>query len=311
MIARSPGKLVLSGAYSVLEGAPALVAAVDRYVVADGDREPTFLAHEVGYAVEAGALDRACWFDAGELREPQPDGSSRKLGLGSSAAILVATLAARLGHRLGDEEVMRKALFPIARSLHWRAQRGGSGVDVASSTFGGVLAATLDLEGASPGKPPELSVAPHPLPRGTVVEVFASPVSASTPELLAKVRDLAERLPGEHRTHLDAAGAGARAALAATTVAELVAAVSAQTTALDALGEAARAGIVTPEVRELRALAEAEGSTFAPSGAGGGDIAFFLGGAPSSPALRARAEQLGLALLSLTVGARGAHLVDP
>ncbi len=57
MIARSPGKLVLSGAYSVLEGAPALVAAVDRYVVADGDREPTFLAHEVGYAVEAGALD--------------------------------------------------------------------------------------------------------------------------------------------------------------------------------------------------------------------------------------------------------------
>ena len=34
MIARAPGKLVLSGAYAVLEGAPALVCAVDRYVVA-------------------------------------------------------------------------------------------------------------------------------------------------------------------------------------------------------------------------------------------------------------------------------------
>ena len=35
MRARAPGKLVLSGAYAVLEGAPALVAAVDRYAVAD------------------------------------------------------------------------------------------------------------------------------------------------------------------------------------------------------------------------------------------------------------------------------------
>ena len=40
VIARAPGKVVLSGAYAVLEGAPALVAAVDRYVVADWIASP-------------------------------------------------------------------------------------------------------------------------------------------------------------------------------------------------------------------------------------------------------------------------------
>ncbi len=39
MRARAPGKVVLSGAYSVLRGAPAIVTAVDRYVEAD-DGEP-------------------------------------------------------------------------------------------------------------------------------------------------------------------------------------------------------------------------------------------------------------------------------
>jgi len=42
-IARAPGKLVLSGAYAVLSGAPALVVAVDRYVVADSARPAAFL----------------------------------------------------------------------------------------------------------------------------------------------------------------------------------------------------------------------------------------------------------------------------
>ena len=35
---RAPGKLVLTGAYAVLEGAPAIVVAVDRYAVADASR---------------------------------------------------------------------------------------------------------------------------------------------------------------------------------------------------------------------------------------------------------------------------------
>lgn len=296
---RAPGKLVISGAYSVLEGAPCLVAAVDRYVIADATIAADFITDEVRAAVAAGALDRPTWFDASALRERTPDGGSRKLGLGSSAAILAASLAAALGDRFTSEAALASALFPIALAAHRQAQGGGSGVDVAASCFGGVLLCQLAPDGA-------LSVSPHPLPDGAVVEVYASPVAAVTRDLLARVRALGEADPARHRACLDAAGAGARAAVAAGDVGALIAAVAAQTDALGALGDAAGAPIVTPEVAALRVLAEAEGGTFAPSGAGGGDIAFYLGAGPSSPALRALAEELGLAHIALAVGAPGA-----
>jgi phosphomevalonate kinase len=299
VIARAPGKLVVSGAYSVLEGAPCLVAAVDRFVIADAARPADFVTDEVRAAVEMGAIDRAVWFDAAALRETAPDGTSRKLGLGSSAAILAASLAAALHDRHADEAALRAAIFPIALAAHQKAQGGGSGVDVAASVFGGVLRAQIPAPGA-------LDVAPHALPEGTVVAVYASPVSASTRALLALVRALREADPARHRTCLDAAGAGARAAIEARTIPALVAAIAAQTDALGALGDAAGAAIVTPDVAALRPIAEAEGGTFAPSGAGGGDIAFFVGNAPPSAAFARRATELGLARIDLAVGAPGA-----
>ncbi len=299
MRARAPGKLVLSGAYAVLEGAPCLVAAVDRYVIADAARPAPFVADEVRAAIDAGAIDHAPWFDASALREHALDGSSRKLGLGSSAAILAASLAAALGDGAGDVHALRAAVFPPALAAHRKAQGGGSGVDVAASVFGGVLLAHLEPDGA-------LDAHQHPLPLGTTVEVFASPVAAVTRELLGRVRALADASPARHRACLDAAAAGARAAVSARGVAALVLAVSAQTDALAALGEAAGAPIVTDDVSALRAPAAAEGGTFAPSGAGGGDIAVFVGRAPSSASFRALAAARGHARIEAQVGAEGA-----
>src|SRR5262245_51622652 len=135
MIARAPGKLVLSGAYSVLEGAPCIVAAVDRYAIADAARAADLVTDEVRAAVEAGELPRPVGFDASALRDRAPDGTSRKLGLGSSAAILAASLAAARGGAFADEAAMREAIFPLALAAHRRAQGGGSGVDVAASVF--------------------------------------------------------------------------------------------------------------------------------------------------------------------------------
>jgi phosphomevalonate kinase len=303
MIARAPGKLVMSGAYAVLEGAPCLVAAVDRYVVADASRSAPFVTDEVRAALDAGALPGpAPWFDASALRDHAPDGTSRKLGLGSSAAILVASLAASIGDRFSGDRPLRDALFPIALAAHRQAQGGGSGVDVAASVFGGVLLAHLAPE--QRGR--NLEVDPFHLPAGTHVDVFASPVSAITRDLLARVASLAARDPGRHRACLDAAARGARAAVEAPSVPALVMAISAQTDALTALGEAAGAPIVTEEVISLRPIADAEGGTFAPSGAGGGDIAIFVGRTSSSAAFRQAAAARGLSLLDLKVGAPGA-----
>jgi phosphomevalonate kinase len=301
VIARAPGKLVLSGAYSVLEGAPAIVAAVDRYVTADGSRPADFVTDEVRVAIDMGALDRAPWFDASPLRDRAADGTSRKLGLGSSAAILVASMAAVIGDVLGDVDALRAAVFAPALDVHRAAQGGGSGVDVAASVLGGVLVVKTTPDGW-------LQPRHHALPVGAVVEVWASPVAASTRALLAKVRALAEADPARHRACLGAAGEGARAAVKARTIEALVAAVAAQTDALGALGEAAGAPIVTAEVAALREVAEAEGGTFAPSGAGGGDIAFFVGAGATSEAFRTRAEALRMSRIDLAIGAVGVSL---
>src|SRR5690348_13891637 len=132
--ASAPGKVVLSGSYSVLAGAPAIVAAVDRYVIADASRPADRVTAEVRAAIDAGALDAAPWFDASALRVAEPDGTTRKLGLGSSAAILAASLAAASPKSSPPDELFAKAL-----SAHRAAQGGDSGVDVAASVFGGIL----------------------------------------------------------------------------------------------------------------------------------------------------------------------------
>jgi phosphomevalonate kinase len=303
LIARAPGKLVLSGAYAVLEGAPALVAAVDRYVTADAGRPAELVTAEVSAAIAQGALERAPWFDASALRTASPDGTTRKLGVGSSAAILVASLAASRpsGALLPGE------IFPLALAAHRRAQPGGSGIDVAASTFGGVLRAAVRRSGE--GEDHALDLAPHALPEGLVIEVFGSPVSASTARFLEQVRALAERDRPRYRRLLDAATEGAVAAVAAVSVAALRRAIDAQIDALAALGEAAGAAIVTPEVAALRPVASAEEAAFGPSGAGGGDIALYMGAAPSSARFRESAGAQGFTLLDIRLGADGVHRV--
>jgi phosphomevalonate kinase len=310
VIARAPGKVVLSGAYSVLEGAPAIVVAVDRYVTADSARPADFVTQEVAAAVSEGAIDAAPGFDASALRQTLPDGSSRKLGLGSSAAILVASLGAALGERFADESALREAIFPIALSAHRRAQGGGSGIDVAAGVHGGVLRCRLDaVQGSAPlSATGALDVALHSLPPGVHMDVFASPVAAQTPALLARVRAFASGDPSAYRALMEKAETGARRAVDARSALDLVVALRSQVDALCELGRRAGAPIVTDEVAELMDAARAEGAAFGPSGAGGGDIAIHVGAAPASAAFHALARARGLGSLGLQMGARGLHL---
>src|SRR5690606_2724901 len=117
MRARAPGKIVLSGAYAVLEGAPCIVTAVDRYVMADTERTATHVADEVAAAMQPPFP----FVDVSQLRA---DG--RKLGLGSSAAIVVASLAARYPESLVSVS-SRHQLYERALLAHRTAQGGGSG----------------------------------------------------------------------------------------------------------------------------------------------------------------------------------------
>lgn len=301
MIARAPGKLVVSGAYSVLAGAPSIVVAVDRYAVADTSHPPERVTDEVRAAIEAGEIKHAPWFDASALRARLADGRNVKLGLGSSAAILVASMAAAWAHE--DRTLDNRELFAGALAAHREAQGGGSGIDVAASTFGGGLVCRLAPDGA-------LRVEPHQLPTGASLSVFASPVSASTPELVGRVRAFSRAAPAAYADLLTEATSGAQRAATAATVAELLAGLRTQARALSALGDAAGAPIFTPDVVALARVADDEGAVFYPSGAGGGDVAIFAGERPPSERFHREAEALGRLHLDAALGALGVHLVS-
>jgi len=291
---------VLSGAYAVLSGAPALVVAVDRYVLADSARPATFLTPEVQAALGERA---APWFDASALRDGE-----QKLGLGSSAAILVASLAAlELAEESSlSDEALCKRVYERAFVAHRTAQGGGSGVDVAASAHGGLLAARRTPSSS-------LELTRLELPRGLCFEVWACSVSASTSAFLARIAQFAAREPAAHAARIQAQAEAAEAALSATergSAADFVLAIARQVETLTALGQAAGVSIVTPELSELARLAAAEHAAFLPAGAGGGDVAYWVGAGapPESFAMRARA--LGLSRVQLRLGARGVHAVS-
>lgn len=291
--ARAPGKVVLSGAYAVLSGAPAIVGAVSRYVTADTARPADFVTEEVRAALGPG--QSAPWFDASALRE-----HGRKLGLGSSAAILVASLfaLARAERAEASAAELRDAVFTRALAAHRAAQGGGSGVDVASSTYGGSL--VYQLGGAAP------RIAPVPLPSELTFEIWVCPSSASTPELIARVEALRSADPAAHARYL---GAQSEASFAAAAAAEsgdargLLEALGAQRAALSGLGRAAQVPIVTPELAALGPDAEREGAVLLPAGAGGGDIALYVGPGPSSAGLRAALQAHAHQLLDAHIAA--------
>lgn len=293
MRASAPGKVVLSGAYSVLEGAPAIVSAVNRYVRCDSAHASSLVTPEVRAALSTGPVPS---FDASELRAGE-----RKLGLGSSAAILVASLAAVWGESFPDESSLREAIHASALRAHREAQGGGSGIDVAASTWGGTLIARR--EGAD--RLETRKVAPPP---SLCVQAWASSTSASTPELLGSVARLRERDPSAYEAimrRLFAAARDAADAFIDGDLEALLAALSSQRHDLNRLGESASVPIVTPAVAELGEWAAARKAAVLPSGAGGGDIILWVSDRPAPAEFHSLAARLHHQHVPLAIDARG------
>lgn len=267
--ASAPGKLIVSGEYAVLEGAPALVVAVDRRAVArvhDGPRGSSpFLAAVAEEVAAAGgdparalaiAVDSSAFYVG-----------AMKLGLGSSAAVTVAATALALGAPLD-----RPRVLAIASAAHARAQgaRGarGSGADIAAAVLGGAIEYTV---AAAP--------APRRWPAGLAIVPFFTGASADTATLVAAVAAARAVRPDAVAAALAAIAAASRAACAACATRDpalaapaLIAALALASAAMDQLAVAAQLPLVPACVTRARAALTAVGGTAKTTGAGGGDV---------------------------------------
>lgn len=269
---------MLAGEYAVLDGGDAWCLAVDRRAIVDdapstGGFTPPEASAAWRRAVALGLLrdeprDGSGRFDLTRLS----GGVGRKLGLGSSAAGCVAAVGWAVARERGDAalEESIELLARCAREGHREVQGGGSGADVLTSVYGGLVRVRFER---GPSAAP--TVTRHVLPRSLRWRVFWSGTSVRTSEMIARVEALRAADPREHAARLDAIRTGTEAfggAVQADDAAGTVSAARRLSAAMAALGERAAASIVTPPMARLAARAELLGAAVKPSGAGGGDV---------------------------------------
>jgi phosphomevalonate kinase len=305
VVATAPGKLLLAGEYAVLDGGAAIVAAVDRRVVAraggSGALSPFLAAAAAAVATVRGPdslaarAARTIVVDSGALRSGE-----LKLGLGSSAAATVAAVACALAHE-PDAGLDRDLVHRLAADAHAEAQgkKGvrGSGADIAASTHGGVI---RFVAGAA---------TPVRLPDDLVLVPFFTGHSADTAQLVAAVNRARSAAPRAIAEALATIAAAADALTAASDAGAAIAALDACGRAVAALGEAACLDLETAAVRAARRLSAPLGGTAKSCGAGGGDVALVAVPAGTDvTSLRAALVEAGCHPLDLAVDRSGVDI---
>lgn len=314
MIARgisAPGKAFLCGEYAVLSGAPAIVAAVDRRVNAEWTKLPPRteqLPIEARATLEAaqerfGQPPYHLSFDTGRLYE-----GSNKLGLGSSAAVAVASAAALIAlgeHDLKEPEV-RDRVFAAALRGHSAVAPRGSGADVAAATYGGYLWFQRQRG--------ELLVEPVDPPSSLVSVLLWTGKSARTSDLLDRVSRLKTQSPKVHRqcvTELHQRATEFAQAFRSGDARRIIMIAREYNACMGALGLAAQAPIVNDKLKRIAEWAWWHGGAAKPCGAGGGDLAVaFFADQDAASSFAAACESDGIARVHVEWGAEGVRALQ-
>ena len=331
IVASAPGKLVLLGEYAVLEGAPALVLAVNRRAqVSLQDNAPDgweivspTLDLKAGLRIRHGRpewigeapaelawvatlLARFSRIDAVSPCRIELDsapfhldraGTRIKLGLGSSAALTIALLGA-----LNACAGLAPPALDAAIDAHRAIQHGhGSGVDIAASLSGGLTCFEIHDHAAR--------AVPMALPRELRWCCVYSGHPTSTRAMLATVAAWREREPtafAQRMHELATISSRGVDALASQDADAFLTSLHDYAQALACFGESAGADIASREHRALATLAAECECVYKSCGAGGGDVGVTF--AVEDERLReftSRAKQSGFAVIGMEMDPKG------
>ncbi len=274
----APGKAFLIGEYAVLEGSPALVAALDVRAVA---HRPATPAKAPPSAVVRCAHGRvSAYLEARGVTDLPPPPvvetggftmGARKLGLGSSAAVAAAVVGYHLtaaGLDPQDPAILEDALS-LALAAHAEAQGGGgSGADVAAAVLGGLL------------RFQDRKARAVPVPSWVHIGFVDAGAPAVTSRFVARVKEAGLAHPAEYDKALGLLTTAVDKFLSVfkdsddpeSSLRGLREATGSHNEGLRALTKLADTPIMTPALERIIAEAEADGLAAKPSGAGGGDL---------------------------------------
>lgn len=346
MIARAPGKLILLGEYAVLEGAPALVMAVNRLArveLTPADNfevsSPAIQVERARFTLEGDTIQLDADIDSvsrarlkfflailkttvqhlAETEDVLPpcrilleteafrdEKLDAKLGLGSSAALTVATCAGLLamaGKPVDDST--RLTIWRLSHQAHFLAQgKMGSGIDIAASVFGGVIQ-------FEPSRQPH-----HLSTRGSEKFVQMLPIwsgkAMSTRWMLKRTQNLKTTHPQKfqdlmnHMKNLAQAGCNH---YQQRDIPAFLETINQYYQAMYDLGKHSRAPIISKPHRTLAAIAHEQGAVYKPSGAGGGDLGLAFAESPDVITRLSRAvRQKGFEPVDLAEDTQGVRI---
>ncbi|AKS42269.1 mevalonate kinase family protein [Wenzhouxiangella marina] len=227
-----------------------------------------------------------------------------KLGLGSSSAVAVAVDAAIGGHAGQAAEDADQALARLLPPYRHGQGGEGSGIDLATSLYGGLIEFRPTASGAE--------VRPLDLPANLELRFAWTGAPASTPALLARYRAWSRETPRKARQWQLAAAqivADARAAIQAGDAASLVACLGEYGDRMGTMGDWMGVNLLDGQHAAIMEQAERLGLAAKPSGAGVGDLALIAGTEPDRMLDMSRwLAQRGIPELVMQVDRNGVRL---
>lgn len=350
IITRAPGKLYLAGEYAVLDGCPAIVVALDRFVTvtitpsttggtirSNGSYDNVVHWTRVGYEMVLDYRDDPLQYTLGAIRVAESylfdkgikpryynltvtNGLASKYGdkygLGSSAAVTVATIKALFA--FNGCALTKDLLFKLAAISHMRVQKNGSGGDIAACVYTGYIAYTAfdkdwlqeevndkKICAVAEESWPKLNVVPLTAPDDMDLLIGWTGIPASTPKLVdenAKAKEAKEARYDQFLSGSRNVVEGIIEGFKEKSLAKIKACINANRKLLLDLSAFTGIEIEIPLLKSLIEIADKYGAAAKSSGAGNGDCGIAIAANTIDiPQVYKEWEEAGIKPMSLKV----------